>query len=618
MALQSTRREFLTWLAAGGGAALLPARAWACPGEQGDSSLSAFEPFAVPPAVGRMTRDSAVINLVSSNRTDAPLLVRARWRRVRGSGGAPDGVGPAVRVAAPWSRIELPLTGLSPGASYAYQVEVAAEGRSSVWEPLPVTGEFATQRPPGEAFEFLAIADAHWGNPEFRGWPHPRVWTALECMRQAAADGPFDFYVDLGDAAFIHALVSSAREATEVYLNYRRKMQQVHACMGGYMLLGNHEHEGGYHQRGNGDNRDPAWNELYPEQHHQAWGTRARLLCVPNPRGDTYPEGGEGAPGYDTATEWGAGDEPWNAHPGEPLQNFFAWTWGDALFVALDPFRYTLVGSPVVPTDPAQWTLGPTQLRWLKQTLAASRARWKFVLCHHLVGGFLREDGRAYGRGSAIEAARADTEQAQIHAALEANGVQFFLYGHDHAFCHSRYGQVNYICCPRPIALNNWWQDQSMRDSYGDLLIQGQDKPWIEALWNVLGYAKFRVTPETVTITVIRTGFSFRPGAGPIATARRDWRECWAGFAYPVTDGMRASVRLTPTDVDGVRTLAGARIPGYFRPPVGKNYYDDPDPPRPECYREPLVPVGALPETTAAVDTVPEVMFERSFDLSGN
>ena len=128
-------------------------------------------------------------------------------------------------------------------------------------------------------------------------------------------------------------------------------------------------------------------------------------MChLPNPRGDTYPEGGEGAPGLDTAAEWGAGADPWNDGSRSHLQNFYAWTWGDALFVVLDPFRYTLVGAGVRPTSPSQWTLGPAQKRWLETVLANSGARWKFVIAHHLIGGLVAPDGEAYARGGAAAA----------------------------------------------------------------------------------------------------------------------------------------------------------------------------------------------------------------------
>ncbi len=607
----SSRRTFLRRVAAGGGLALFPSSAWCFPTPETPATASAWDPFAAPPAVGRMTAHAATILLVSKDRVRTPFRVRARWREADASRPALEGISQTQRVERGLSRVELPLSGLSPGTRYAYAIDHLPDG-SREWRATSLGGTFATRRLPGDAFEFIALSDAHWGSRGYLESPNPRAWTGAECYRIAVADGPFDFHVDLGDGVFIERGLDAESDVTSAYLNYAARTHAIRAAAGGYLLLGNHEHESGFHRRGDGSD-DPYSNELSPDQHHQAWATRARLLCVPNPRGDTYPEGGEGAPGFDTSADWGAGDQPWNQHPGEPLQNFYAWTWGDALFVVLDPFRYTLVDSTNVPTSPASWTLGPRQLEWFETTLAASNARWKFVLSHHVVGGLVSPRGRAYGRGSAIEAAQPGVEQRALHALMEAHGVQFFLYGHDHAFCHSRYGNVEYLCCPRPTALDDWWIEPELQASYGNLLVQGADKPWIDALFNVLGYLRIRVTPDYVTVRCVRTGFSFRQQTAPIGEARRDWLESWSGFPYAVSPVGEITLQRAPTDVQAVRTTKGARIPALFERPGGLSYYRNPTPPRPESYAEPRIVAPGFPESVAIVDTVPELMYERTF-----
>ncbi|GAG16803.1 unnamed protein product, partial [marine sediment metagenome] len=258
----------------------------------------------------------------------------------------------------------------------------------------------------------------------------------------------------------------------------------------------NHECEAGFYQKGTDDESQQGdlWNHLYEDHYRQLWSTLARLRCIPNPRGDTYPEGGEGAPGYDSLDDWFGEPGPWNeGAPLSHLQNFYAWTWGDALFVVLDPYRYTLVGSVLFPNSPSLYTLGPTQLQWLEDVLANSNATWKFIFSHHQVGGGLInrhgdliEDGGsqyAYGRGSAVEADRPDTEQAVIHDLMLQHGAQFFVYGHDHGFCHSVKDGINYLCCGRPTFLNDWWSRPGMLDSYGSILIQGQEHSWVQALY---------------------------------------------------------------------------------------------------------------------------------------
>ena len=73
----------------------------------------------------------------------------------------------------------------------------------------------------------------------------------------------------------------------------------------------------------------------------------------------------------------------------EPLtgirDGYYAWTWGDALFVVLDPWWYSTRQHDGM--DNWDSTLGSAQYQWLKRTLAKSDKRWKFVFAHDLVGG---------------------------------------------------------------------------------------------------------------------------------------------------------------------------------------------------------------------------------------
>ncbi len=73
------------------------------------------------------------------------------------------------------------------------------------------------------------------------------------------------------------------------------------------------------------------------------------------------------------------------------LEDYYAWEWGDALFIVLDPYRFTPPSRGT--TDNWNPTLGDEQYQWLKQTLETSNAKWKFVFIHQLVGG-AGKDGR--------------------------------------------------------------------------------------------------------------------------------------------------------------------------------------------------------------------------------
>ncbi len=190
----------------------------------------------------------------------------------------------------------------------------------------------------------------------------------------------------------------------QAYLNYR-------TTLGG--LLGNTAH---YPVIGGWDSESGCNTQEEIERSRQQ-----RLLYLPAPTPDTYPQGGS------------------------PFEDYYAFTWGDALFVVLNVFTYTpgchLLGTfPGLPDD---WTLGTAQLDWLRATLANAQSKWKFLLIHHAVGGNAGNDvDSAYGRGGG-RAAHVG-EQEIVHQLMQQHGVQAFFYGHDHVFADMVVDGIHY------------------------------------------------------------------------------------------------------------------------------------------------------------------------------
>jgi len=623
---RASRREFLGSLAAG--TAFI---AWQRLLGDGGVGIQDGEPeatyFRAIYMVGRVTGTQAILNLVTAAELAAVVSARVRW--AEDPADLPDSelVSDVKSTDQPTDNILLKMSGLSADTTYHYLVQYETSDAPGEWMNVSRTGQFHTQRPPGASFSFCTMADAHWGKEGFEFDPGTAYgYNGQQCVQRIIEAGPFDFCVDLGDAPFL-VPIHSQDDAYYFYERYRAMLQPLLERMPLYLVLGNHEHEAGYFQHGDDGtiSSTPVGNGLGPLQYHQKWATAARKTFIPNPRADTYPEGGEGPPNYDSSEDWGAGDDPWNNGPSSHLGNFYAWSWGDALFIVLDPYRYTRVGQFSLPTYTTEWTLGPTQMQWLQDTLANSTARWKFILCHHLVGGgqiggkgkYTEPGvGIAYGRGSATEAANEGAEQAVIHELMKQHCVQFFVYGHDHAFCHSVRDGVNYIQCARPTWLNPWYVENGMQGSYGDLLVQGTNNPFVKKLYTVLGYARFAVSPSKVTMQWVRTGYSLAPN-GPIDFENdlpaRDWLESWFGKTYPVTAADAVTVAGAPTDVDGVRTVAGAAISELYQVPPGPDYYQQPVPTRPESFEAPVIPLQDFPaetETEAVVDYVPEIIYE--------
>ena len=147
-------------------------------------------------------------------------------------------------------------------------------------------------------------------------------------------------------------------------------------------------------------------------------------------------------------------------------KNYYAWTWGDALFVVIDEYQYTM-NLPYSPTagegsdDPVtgdqwSWTLGAQQFQWLKQTLENSDAKYKFVFSHHMTGGIPASGGYVRGGGGAApyfewggknadgtEGFAAHRDPAlfgtvPIHQMFVANGVSAYFHGHDHQYVYEK------------------------------------------------------------------------------------------------------------------------------------------------------------------------------------
>ena len=137
-----------------------------------------------------------------------------------------------------------------------------------------------------------------------------------------------------------------------------------------------------------------------------------------------------------------------------------AWHWGDAQFIVLDPFWPTT--SKARSADGWRWTLGREQYNWLRNTLEASDAAFKFVFIHNLVGG---NDESA--RGGAEAAAffewggddldgrytfgthRPELEMP-IHDLLVKKDVSIVFHGHDHFFARQERDGVVYQLVPQP------------------------------------------------------------------------------------------------------------------------------------------------------------------------
>ncbi len=376
--------------------------------------------------LGRPSAEGVTLNLVPAN--DAEAYVEL--------GTAPDVY--AVQTAPQSSPAGEPLVfdvnGLTGNTRYFYRVRFRAPGEAAFAALAPHS--FHTARPPGETFVFTVQADSHMDDKSSVAIYHQTLQNALAAQP--------DFHIDLGDtfmcekhSAPLQAEVKPAPDLQTVitrYLYERQHFGLIAHSTPLFLVNGNHEGEIGYLNDGTPNNL-------------AVWTTLARKRYFPNPQANptyTTPQGAEPIVGQ-------------RQHP-------YAWQWGDALFVALDPFWFTK--SQVKQGNRWTWTLGKAQYDWLRATLEASNAKYKFVFAHHIVGGtdsasrggiemapFFEWGGKEADGTYTFDKNRPGWGKP-IHQLFVDTHVSAFFHGHDHVFVRQELDGVVYQEVPQPSATN--------------------------------------------------------------------------------------------------------------------------------------------------------------------
>jgi hypothetical protein len=174
------------------------------------------------------------------------------------------------------------------------------------------------------------------------------------------------------------------------------------------------------------------------------WSNAMRKKYFPNPSPNSFYTG--------NATQ----------HPQAGLlEDYYAWEWGDGLFIALDQFWFS---QRVDRNSGENWgrTLGREQYEWLRRTLETSQAKFTFVFTHHLVGGSTPEGrggveashffewGGAELDGTKTFAEKRPGWAAPIHDLLAKRGGCVVFHGHDHFYVHAERDGVTYQLVPQP------------------------------------------------------------------------------------------------------------------------------------------------------------------------
>ena len=349
---------------------------------------------------------------------------------------------------------EIRLSNLQPNTEYFYAVNNGAQHT------------FHTARAHGSTFTFAIQGDSH---PErTKNQFDPNLYT--KTLLSAASIEP-DFYMTIGDDFSVDTLKDvNPQTVTQLYINQRQWLGLVDAPV--FLVNGNHE-------QASLANLDGTPNNV------AVWAQTARNSYYPQPAPDDFYTG--------------------NPEPVEHiglLRDYYAFTWGDALFVVIDPYWHssqTVDNQFGADRDQKKnrdlWnvTLGDAQYAWFKQTLETSSAKYKFVFTHHVLGtgrgGIELADTFEWGDSANLAAHRAWDKT--IHQLMVENHVTIFFQGHDHIFVKQELDGVIYQSLPEPAHPFYSWENEDAYKS-GDKFPNS-------------GHVRVTVSPDGVTVEYVRS-----------------------------------------------------------------------------------------------------------------
>lgn len=431
------------------------------------SAVEASGQWLATELLGRPRDDGATVNIVPAVATEAYVefgTAPGSYDRATAHQSGPAG-----------EPLVFELGGLPPDARAYYRVRFRQDPASG-FSARPEF-RFHTQRAPASSFVFTIQADSHLDDK-----------SSAELYEQTlalAGQALPDFHIDLGDTFMCEKhsqpFVAEVKPAADMdtvlarYLGERHYFGQLAHSVPLLLVNGNHEGELGYL-------RDGTPNNL------AIWTTLARKRYYPNPEPNavyTTPQVPEPIVGS-------------RQHP-------YAFRWGSALFVVLDPFWFTV-------SQPKQgnrwtWTLGKPQYDWLAATLKGSDAPFKFVFAHHIVGG---NDPQSRGGvemapyfewggkepdGTDTFAKNRPGWGVPIHPLFVQTHVSAFFHGHDHVYVRQELDGVVYQEVPQPSAVN--WNNGPQLAKDGGYLSG--------TILGSSGHLRVTVSPKAATVEYVRS-----------------------------------------------------------------------------------------------------------------
>jgi len=392
---------------------------------------------------------------------------------------------------------EITITGLTANTRYYYRMRYHTPGDAMDDWVVRDEHSFMTQRATGSTFIFTVTSDDHYSRND----------NTKNAMQNILND-PADFHIDLGDTFYIDSSTNQSA-INDRYLAYREPLifGKIGPSVPIFLSSGNHEDEEG-------------WNLDDMPFSSGVGNIQARKAYFPTP----VDEG----PGGFYSGNTDPLDRIDDTVYGDKLrEDYYAWEWGDALFVVIDPFQYTmnLPYNPAAgegsddPVDGDQWswTLGQQQYDWLTDVLENSTAKYKFMFSHNMLGGIPRAIigvDAGYVRGGAEAAAyfewggnnasgvdefatKRPGWSKTIHQLMVDNGVSAYFHGHDHQYVYERRDNIVYQEVPSPGMTGSGFPGIYTVGTYADYETI--------SMYPSSGYLRITVGPEETTVEYVRS-----------------------------------------------------------------------------------------------------------------
>jgi len=374
--------------------------------------------------------------------------------------------------------LDFDFTNLTTDTKYYYRTRYRLSGSTSFLAGPEYT--FHTPRTSGSTFTFAIEADPHLDE-------NSDTTSYTLTLKNILSKTP-DFLLDLGDTFFSEKQPTKTQSViTNRHLLLRSFFDNTCHSVPLYLVLGNHEGEAGWAFDGTSTSLP-------------VMASNTRNLYFPNPAPNTFYSG-------NTKSETFVGLR----------KGYYAFEWGNAQIIVLDPYWYTTA-------KPGWgWTLGPDQYNWFKTAITTSKAKYKFIFCHQIVGGngndarggaefvdFFEQGGNNLDGTPGFDKYRPGWGKP-IHTLMKENKATIFFHGHDHFYDKQDKDGIVYQECPQPSNRNITNTSAAEYGYKEGVILPGR------------GYLLVTVTSSSVKVDYIKTLLPSEEGAngknGDIATS---------------------------------------------------------------------------------------------------